>query len=110
MVSSIGAGSAAGNFYLRVKTETERDIRAIGYECVEILRPGLLVGERKEKRSGEAIGIAAVNLISSLMVGPLRQYRPIAADDVAQSMIAVILEGNPGVHIRTFEEMQKRLG
>jgi uncharacterized protein YbjT (DUF2867 family) len=110
IVSSIGAGGAASNFYLRVKTETERDIRAIGYECIEILRPGLLIGERQEKRTGEALGIAAVNLFSGLMVGPLRQYRPIAAGDVAQAMIASILVGNPGVHIHTFEEMQQRRG
>ncbi len=107
IVSSVGAGGPAGNFYLRVKTETERDIRALGYECFEIFRPGLLIGERQEKRSGEELGIAAVKLISGLMIGPLRQYRPITAENVAEAMIAAVLDGKPGVHIHTFEEMQR---
>jgi uncharacterized protein YbjT (DUF2867 family) len=107
LVSSIGAGGAAGNFYLRVKTETERDVRALGYECVEILRPGLLVGERQEKRTGEAFGIAAAKIVSGLFVGPLRQYRPIAVDDVAAAMVAALQKGEPGEHVRTFEEMQQ---
>lgn len=109
LVSSIGAGGVAGNFYLRVKTEMERDVRALGYECVDILRPGLLMGERSEKRSGEALGISAMKLISGLMVGPLRQYRPIAAEEVAEAMIAAIQKGEPGVHVHTFEEMQQNL-
>ena len=109
LVSSIGAGSPAGNFYLRVKTETERDIQTIGYECVEILRPGLLVGERQEKRTGEALGIAAAKLVGGLFIGPLRQYRPIEAADVAEAMVAALEKTTPGVFVRTFEEMQKAL-
>jgi uncharacterized protein YbjT (DUF2867 family) len=108
MVSSIGAGST-GNFYLRVKAETERDVQALKYDCVEILRPGLLMGERQEKRTGEALGIAAARIVSGLFVGPLRQYRPIEAADVAAAMIAALEKGAPGVHIRTFEEMQQAL-
>jgi uncharacterized protein YbjT (DUF2867 family) len=107
LVSSIGAGSPAANFYLRVKTETEQDVRALGYECVEILRPSLLVGERQEKRTGEAFGIAAAKIVSGLFVGPLRQYRPIKVADVAEAMVAALEKSSPGVHIRTFEEMQQ---
>jgi uncharacterized protein YbjT (DUF2867 family) len=106
LVSSIGAGGAAGNFYLRVKTETERDVKALGYECVEILRPGLLVGDRQEKRPGEKFGIAAMKVISGAMVGPLRQYRPIQAADVANAMIKLLEKGESGEHVRTFAEMQ----
>lgn len=106
LVSSIGAGGAAGNFYLRVKTETERDVKALGYECVEILRPGLLVGDRQEKRLGEKFGIAAMKVISGAMVGPLRQYRPIQAADVAGAMIKLLEKDESGEHVRTFAEMQ----
>lgn len=110
LVSSIGAGGAMGNFYLRVKTETERDIQALGYECVEILRPGLLVGDRQEKRTGEKFGIAAMKILGGAMVGPLRQYRPIQAAEVAEAMIKGLEKGEPGVHVRTFAEIQGVLG
>jgi uncharacterized protein YbjT (DUF2867 family) len=107
LVSSIGVGGAASNFYLRVKGETERDVQAVGYECLEIFRPGLLVGERQEKRSGEAFGIAATKLVSGLFLGSLRQYKPIEATEVAAAMVAAIRKGEPGVHVRTFEDMKK---
>jgi uncharacterized protein YbjT (DUF2867 family) len=110
LVSSIGAGGAASNFYLRVKTETERDVQALGYECLEIFRPGLLVGEREEKRKGEAFGIAATKIASGLMVGPLRQYRPIEAKDVAAAMVAAMIAGEPGARVRTFEAMKELAG
>jgi uncharacterized protein YbjT (DUF2867 family) len=110
LVSSIGVGGAAANFYLRVKAEAERDVIALGYECVEIFRPGLLVGERQEKRTGETFGIAAMKLVSNTFLGPLRQYRPIEATEVAAAMVAAMRAGEPGVHIRTFEEMKKLAG
>jgi len=110
LVSSIGAGGAMSNFYLRVKTEAERDVQALGYECVEILRPGLLLGDRQEKRTGEIFGTAAMKLFNGAMVGPLRQYRAIQAADVALAMIKSLEKGDPGVHVRTFAEMQEALG
>ncbi len=106
LVSSIGVGGVAANFYLRVKGDTERDVQTIGYECVEIFRPGLLVGNRDEKRTGEEFGIVATKLVSGLFVGPFRQYRPIEATDVAAAMVAAMSKGEPGVHVRTFEDMQ----
>lgn len=107
VVSSIGVGGMAPNFYLRVKADAERDVIAVGYECVEIFRPGLLMGERQEKRTGETFGIAAMKLIRGTFIGPLRQYRPIEATEVAKAMVAAIRQGEPGVHVRTFEEMKK---
>lgn len=107
LVSSIGVGGPASNYYLSVKGETERDVIALGYECLEIFRPGLLVGDRQEKRTGEALGIAAVQLVGGLFLGPLRQYRPIEATAVAAAMVAAIRIGEPGVHVRTFEEMKR---
>lgn len=107
LVSSIGVGGIAANFYLRVKADTERDTMALGYECVEIFRPGLLVGERHEKRPGEALGIAAMKVASTAFLGPLRQYRPIDATDVAAAMVAAMRKGQTGARVRTFEEMMK---
>jgi len=107
LVSSIGAGGTAANFYLRVKGEVERDVRALGYECLEIFRPSMLLGDRQEKRTGEAIGIAVTKAVSGLFLGPLRQYRPIEAAEVAAAMVAALREHEPGVHVRTFEDIKR---
>jgi uncharacterized protein YbjT (DUF2867 family) len=109
-VSSVGADSASSNFYLRVKGEAERDLGALGFEVIEILRPSFLVGERQERRPGEAIGIALTRVASGLMLGPLRPYRPIDAKIVAQALVRAALRGEPGVHVRTHDEIRQLAG
>jgi uncharacterized protein YbjT (DUF2867 family) len=87
MVSALGADAQSSVFYSRVKGETERDIAAIGLPKVIFMRPSILLGERREHRSGERAGIVAGRLIAPLLAGPLRKYRPIHADEVAAAML-----------------------
>lgn len=110
VVSSVGADSASANFYLRVKGEAERDVAALGFEVCEVLRPSLLVGERQERRRGEAIGIALTRVTSGLMLGPLRAYRPIEAKIVAAALVRAALRGEPGMHVRTHDQIRELAG
>ena len=87
LVSALGAAPQSAVFYSRVKGETERDIAAIGLSKFIFMRPSILLGERREHRPGEKAGIFAGRLIAPLLVGPLRKYRPIHADDVAAAML-----------------------
>ncbi|MBS2018412.1 MAG: NAD(P)H-binding protein [Deltaproteobacteria bacterium] len=108
LVSSVGA-SESGTFYLRVKAETERDVRAIPFESVVIARPSFLVGERHEQRTGERVGIALASLVAPLMFGAARAYRPIAAADVARALVRAVGEGAPPRdRILTFEDLSRR--
>ncbi|HEX5694429.1 MAG TPA: hypothetical protein VFY00_07430 [Arenimonas sp.] len=94
MVSSVGASAQSGNFYLRVKGEAERGLSALAFERVDCLRPGLLLGERAERRPAEAIGQRLAPLANALARGPLQRYRAIDAADVAAAMVALC--GQPG--------------
>lgn len=87
MVSALDANAGSSIFYSRVKGETERDIAAIGLPRHLFLQPSLLLGDRHEKRAGESVAIVASRLLLPLMLGPLRRYRPIDADDVAAVMV-----------------------
>jgi uncharacterized protein YbjT (DUF2867 family) len=87
MVSSLGANARSRVFYSRVKGETERDVAATGMKKVVFVRPSILRGERREYRAGETAGIIIGRMIAPLLVGPLRKYRPIDADDVAAAMV-----------------------
>ncbi len=89
LVSALGADAQSSVFYSRVKGETERDIAAIGLPKVSFMRPSILLGERHERRPGERAGIFVGKLIAPLLLGPLRKYRPIHADDVAAAMLYV---------------------
>lgn len=84
LVSSMGADPGSSIFYSRVKGEVEAAVAAAGIPAVHIFRPSLLLGNRREHRTGERIAVALSPLFSPLM--PAR-YRPIQARDVAQAMV-----------------------
>ena len=54
------------------------------------MRPSFLMGDRKENRASEKIGIFAFKLLSSLLLGPLKKIKPIHSETVAKAMIAVV--------------------
>ncbi|MBX7456727.1 NAD(P)H-binding protein [Qipengyuania sp. 1NDH17] len=90
MVSSVGADATSKNFYLRVKGETERELTRLRFNRLDILRPGLLVGDRdNDRRTAERLGIIASPLANLFMHGKYRQYRGIKADLVAKGAIAL---------------------
>lgn len=99
LVSSVGATPKTSNFYLRVKGETERDLEAIGFESLIILRPSMLMGERKEFRLGELIGKGVMTVFNPLMVGSLAKYRGIQGNTVAKAMLRLGKVGISGKHI-----------
>ena len=53
------------------------------------MRPSFLLGNRKEKRVGEKIGILVFKILSPLLLGPIKKMRPIHSATVAKAMIAI---------------------
>lgn len=99
-VSSVGAAAKAGNFYLRTKGQAEDGLRALGFDRVDFLRPGLLTGERQgPPRLGEGLAIIAAPLTNALLHGALRRYRSIPGEKVAKAAVALAAQGGAGVHI-----------
>ena len=56
------------------------------------MRPSFLIGDRKEKRIGEKIGIFIFKLISPFFLGPLKKMKPIHSEKVAKAMIKIANE------------------
>ncbi|NOU19965.1 MAG: NAD(P)H-binding protein [Bacteroidales bacterium] len=94
VVSSIGADPSTGNFYLRTKGQMEEEVKKIGFDYCGIVRPSLLLGNRKEFRFVEKISIALFKVLNFIFVGSLRKYKGINAEDVAKSMIMLAQNGN----------------
>jgi uncharacterized protein YbjT (DUF2867 family) len=102
LVSSVGASAQSGNFYLRVKGEAERGLAALGFNRVDVLRPGLLLGERGESRPGERLAQRLLPKVDALLPGRLQRYRSIAADDVAAAAVALIGAKAKDVHVHEY--------
>ncbi|MEU7136788.1 NAD(P)H-binding protein [Streptomyces sp. NPDC046261] len=99
LCSSIGADPRARQFYLRVKGDTERDITDLGFESTHIFRPSLLLGHRTENRPGERVMTALAPLTTPILAGPLRRYRPIAADRLATAMVRSLADATSGTQV-----------
>ena len=89
VVSAMGADSNSKVFYSRVKGEMEEALQKLGYPCLRIIRPSLLLGPREEFRLGEKIGAVLAPIVKPFMMGPLKKYRPVRAEAVAQFMVKV---------------------
>ncbi len=107
VMSALGSNSKSGVFYSRVKGEMEEALQELGFAELHIFQPSLLVGNRAESRPGERFGIAAFQLISPLLFGPVRKYRAIEVTDVAQAMINAAWSQRSGTHIYLSDEIQK---
>jgi uncharacterized protein YbjT (DUF2867 family) len=106
VVSSLGAGVGSKNYYLRIKGEMEEGILKLNFENIAIVRPSMLLGERKEKRTGEAVGKIVMKTFKPLLAGKLRKYRAIHGRDVARAMI-VILKKEPVKNVYESDDLQK---
>lgn len=99
VVSSAGADSESISFYARVKGETEQALTREAYPTLVILRPSLLLGERRERRPAERIAQRISRRVSPAMVGPLRRYRPIEAAHVGRALVRLATAGLTGTHV-----------
>jgi uncharacterized protein YbjT (DUF2867 family) len=96
-VSSVGASSQSSNFYLKTKGEVEDMLRAMDFERLDIIRPGLLTGgKRKDYRPGESLGIMLAPLTDLLMLGSLSKYASSPSIKVAQAIVSLALAGGHG--------------
>ncbi len=107
LVSALGADRSSNIFYSRVKGETEEAVRKLPLAGIQIFRPSILAGERSESRPFERVGLAAFSAVSFAMVGPLRRYRPVAADDVARAMLDVARREIPGVNVYDSDRIEE---
>ena len=106
-VSSLGADPSSGNFYLRVKGETERDLESLGMPRLVILRPSLLTGDREEFRAGERAGKFVLGLVSPLLIGRLGRVRPVSDVEVAGAMLRLAAGDVEGTRIVESEEIRR---
>lgn len=106
LVSSVGASRQSGNFYLRVKGEVEDALEKIGFERLDILQPGLLLGERAQKRPAEALAQVFAPLANRALVGKLGRFRMIEADTVARAIVRLLRSREPGQFTHQYKSIK----
>ncbi|MEI9913105.1 MAG: NAD(P)H-binding protein [Bacteroidota bacterium] len=102
LVSAIGANSKSSNFYLKLKGEVEDAVKETGLRSVHIMRPSMLLGDRKEFRLGEKIGKVVMSGLSFLIPS---KYKAIHAGKVAEAMVAVAKKNKEGFFVYGYKEI-----
>ena len=107
-VSSVGA-SPTGNFYLKTKADMEQGVqKAIGKRAY-FMRPSFILGNRKNFRPAEKVGIVLMTGINPLLWGALRKYRSIHAEKIATAMLQVALKQPESPVIFHYDDIQSVL-
>ena len=86
-VSSGYADPKSSGDYLKFKGLVEEELKNLNFSKLAIMRPSFLIGDRKEERVGEKIGIFLFKMLSPLFLGPLKKMKPIQSEAVARAMI-----------------------
>ena len=108
VISSVGADAGSKNFYLRVKGEMEQALEGLGFDRLDIVRPGLLRGSRgAERRLGERLGILVSPVVNLFLRGRLDRFRAVDAARVAAAVAALIQCEGPGTHIHHNRELRR---
>ena len=89
-ISSGYADPKSSGDYLKFKGQVEEELKRLNFTKLGIMRPSFLMGNRKEKRIGEKIGILVFKLLSPLLLGPLKKMKPINSEIVAKAMVAFV--------------------
>lgn len=85
LISSLGAKVNSKAFYSKMKGELDRDVKALNFDNILILKPSLLLGNREEIRAGERLGAAMGHVFKYIPY--IKKFRPIQAKTVAKAML-----------------------
>ncbi len=88
-ISSIGANPNASSNYLKNKGQVEEELKTFNFSKLAIIRPSLLVGNRKSFRLGEVIFTPIMNTLALFAFGSLKKYKPIKIENVVKATLYI---------------------
>jgi uncharacterized protein YbjT (DUF2867 family) len=105
VVTAVGADAGASVFYSRVKGEVEQKLETLGFQRLDIVRPGLLLGNREQSRPIETLLKSISPASDLLMRGKWRRYRSVPAKNVGRCLLLLSDKTEPGVFIHHYDGM-----
>lgn len=108
VVSAMGADARSNVFYSRVKGQMEESIKKLELPALHIFRPSLLLGSRQEFRLGEKAASLLSPVVSPLLRGGMKRFKPIHAQQVAEAMCAAAQSDSVGVHVYSSDEIAEK--
>lgn len=94
--SAAGADAGSRFFYNRVKGDLEQDLRELGFDSLTLVRPGLIGGERAQKRTGEHLASKVLGLLGPVLP---RGWRINPAEKIAATLVEAALVPRAGEQV-----------
>lgn len=104
------AGSGGAGFYLETKGKVEEAVARLGFDRVDFICPGLLLGYRSDRTLWAKIGAKVYTAITPLLIGPLARFGAIPAEAVADAMVQLTAENAPGLIVHHNRDLQTSAG
>jgi len=102
LVSAAGAKAQSKLFYNRMKGQLEDAIKALGFSCLLIFQPSVLIRSNSD-RGGENFTVKGIAFLNKL--GLFKRYRPMPTAILAQKMRKEVATAPKGVHTFTLDEI-----
>jgi uncharacterized protein YbjT (DUF2867 family) len=90
VISAMGANPESKVFYNKTKGEMERDVLKQNIPNTYILQPGIIGGERGEKRLGESIAKFFFKILNHIIP---KNYRSISPETIAKALVVLANHG-----------------
>ncbi len=101
-----GAEPQAKDARLRLKAEAERALEGLAFPALDIIKPGALLGLRREVRIADLARFITVPLMNPLLTGSREAQRGISAAVVADAMLGAARSGRRGVYRYTYSSLR----
>ena len=93
LVSAAGAKEQSKLFYNAMKGQLEDDVKVLGFSCLLIFQPSILIRSNSD-RSGENFTVKAFKFLNKL--GILKRYRPMPTEILAEKMLSAVHKSPKG--------------
>jgi uncharacterized protein YbjT (DUF2867 family) len=96
LISSSGASATSRMPYTKMKGELEDSVKDLGFKHTVILRPGLIVGARKDSRALESGLTSIANVMGSISGNKLKDFWAQDAEVIARAAVNAGFQCNEG--------------
>ena len=102
LISAAGAKAPSKLFYNRMKGQLEDAVKALGFSCLLIFQPSVLIRSNND-RGAENFSVKAIHFLNK--IGLFKRYRPMPTTVLAQKMRKEVATARKGIHTFILDEI-----
>ena len=102
LVSAAMANAQSKVFYNRMKGRLEDAVKALGFSCLLIFQPSVLIRSNSD-RGAENFSVKAIHFLNK--TGLFKRYRPMPTEILAEKMLSAVLNSPKGTFTFTLDKI-----